>query len=971
MLFVPGFPKHRARGLHGGGGTGLSVISPAFNAERTLARAIASVRFPQTAHEIIIVDDGSSDATNEIAHRLAERNRRLKVVRQDNRGVAAARNAAIREARGEWLLFLDSDDSLFPNAEQAFARAIAHHPDADVIVARAAWIDRNGRRRPYPRGDLCDAKAALARHCGIAIHSAIVRTSLAVELGGFDERLSSSEDWDFWVRLARRGARFAMIDDVVAAYHARPHSLTRDVLPMAKNHLDVLARNYAPDPRIGDAEPAAEGDLAFHQLAFLLWSGARAVLTGDDPARLFALVAPHPDWDLDVDFTIQLIHDAITDYLCTTDGDLHGEWRGIRPGLERLLEHAFPGEAAARVRLSVLTGVKHRLHNGKPWSDEDDIGAGPLLARQIVRHGRALGWTLAHPRTSSDAAARIAASIAPTRWTLAHGQPWRSLAFWRGLAPTLTNLRGYGARRTGFDPGWAKTLAVHRLRAGLRDGLAAAMGATDEVVAAPGPRASVPTPKRPEAVADAKAWDTFFSEENPWRYDSAYETEKYALTLSLFPEKRPARALELACAEGHCTPAIADRVETLVASDISAQALARAKERVGPRANVSFAECDLFRDPLPAGPFDLVVCSEVLYYAADAATLSATAAKMAAALAPGGRIVLAHANLITDDPSTSGFDWGHAFGARAIGEAFASAPGLSLAHEIRTPLYRIQAFDKAAAAASPVIVARDITATIEPRLARDVMWDGAVMSRTEAMGRERALSVPVLMYHRIGAPASPGLAPYAVAPEDFTEQMRFLRRNGYWTPSLAQWREAMARCMPLPGRPVLITFDDGYRDFAETAWPILKRNALGASLFVVSERVGQAPDWDHDGGDEPLLGWDDLRALADEGVEIASHNARHVRLTRTPIDHAIADGAASREMIRERIGGAVEAIAYPFGGADPAVRAGLWACGYRLGFTARPGLAAISGDPMMIPRQIVARADTLHAFAQKLGLASA
>ncbi len=166
-----------------------------------------------------------------------------------------------------------------------------------------------------------------------------------------------------------------------------------------------------------------------------------------------------------------------------------------------------------------------------------------------------------------------------------------------------------------------------------------------------------------------KFWEDLFEKPDPWNYESAYEQIKYERTLSLLPDEPIARALELACAEGHFTRQLASRVTTLLAADISQRALDRARERCGHLDNVEFRRLDFFDDPLPGG-MDLIVCSEVLYYADDLVKLRRIAEKLRSALAPGGRILTAHAFIITDDPARTGFDWDHAFGAETIARVF-------------------------------------------------------------------------------------------------------------------------------------------------------------------------------------------------------------------------------------------------------------------------------------------------------------
>ena len=189
-------------------------------------------------------------------------------------------------------------------------------------------------------------------------------------------------------------------------------------------------------------------------------------------------------------------------------------------------------------------------------------------------------------------------------------------------------------------------------------------------------------------------WEDVFVIEDPWDYGcSDYESWKFEQTLSLLPGGQIKNALELACAEGHLTARLAPLVDNLVAVDISPTAIARARARCADLENVDFRVANLATDKLPAD-LDLILCSEVLFYLSFD-VLRRVAPTIAAALNPGGHLLLAHGNLITDDKTRTGFDWGHPFGATTIGKVFGALDELVLAQELRTPLFTVQLFRRA------------------------------------------------------------------------------------------------------------------------------------------------------------------------------------------------------------------------------------------------------------------------------------
>jgi peptidoglycan/xylan/chitin deacetylase (PgdA/CDA1 family) len=170
----------------------------------------------------------------------------------------------------------------------------------------------------------------------------------------------------------------------------------------------------------------------------------------------------------------------------------------------------------------------------------------------------------------------------------------------------------------------------------------------------------------------------------------------------------------------------------------------------------------------------------------------------------------------------------------------------------------------------------------------------------------------------------------------------------------------------LPGRAIILTFDDGYVDFADNAWPILQHHSMGATLFVVTDKVGGVADWD--GVETPLLDWQALARLREQGLEIGAHGASHTRLTRAPISVAATEGKRARAALNEHLGVADPAFCYPHGGGDAGVRAAIRTSGFTIGLSATPGVSNLSSDIMALPRIEVDAGMSLETFARRLGI---
>jgi glycosyltransferase involved in cell wall biosynthesis len=188
----------------------ISVVIPARNAGETLADTLdALVAQTHPAWEAIVIDDGSTDSTAQIARDYAGRDERIQTLSQPASGMGGARNTGLGRARFEWLLFLDSDDWITPPALATFAAAAEADDGIDAVYSRWARVAPGGRIVEEPATvDAVDFFPVAARFCPIPIHACVVRRRLVQELGGFDDRQRLCADWDLWQRLARAGARF-------------------------------------------------------------------------------------------------------------------------------------------------------------------------------------------------------------------------------------------------------------------------------------------------------------------------------------------------------------------------------------------------------------------------------------------------------------------------------------------------------------------------------------------------------------------------------------------------------------------------------------------------------------------------------------------------------------------------------------------------------------------------------------------
>lgn len=230
--------------------------------------------------------------------------------------------------------------------------------------------------------------------------------------------------------------------------------------------------------------------------------------------------------------------------------------------------------------------------------------------------------------------------------------------------------------------------------------------------------------------------------------------------------------------------------------------------------------------------------------------------------------------------------------------------------------------------------------------------------------------VSILMYHQVGhfSPMRAHRANYCQVRR-FAAQMAWLHYWRYPVLSLDEVLAAQAGAQPLPARAVALTFDDGYQNFLEHAWPVLRRYGFPATLYVISDWLGRQTDWFRADPGRPLaqlLSADEVRALHRQGVVIGSHSATHPRLAMLTEDAQCAELARSKAQIEALLDAPVRHLCYPFGSFNVTTVALAERLGYVSATTCLRGAMTLDDHPLVLPRKAISYGDNLAGFVWKL-----
>lgn len=243
-----------------------------------------------------------------------------------------------------------------------------------------------------------------------------------------------------------------------------------------------------------------------------------------------------------------------------------------------------------------------------------------------------------------------------------------------------------------------------------------------------------------------------------------------------------------------------------------------------------------------------------------------------------------------------------------------------------------------------------------------ILMAGSIVQAQEGDGTLRRIRVPILMYHYVSSPpedADDIRIDLTVEPDMFRAHLQYLSDEGYNTITLDEVYDALMVGAPLPPKPVVLTFDDGYRDHYEHVFPALLEKGFTGTFFVITGKA--------DAGDPVYITWSQIQEMAAAGMQMEPHTKHHLSLHERERNFLIFEMLGSRESLGAHTGADTRMFSYPAGRYDELTLEIAREIGFRLAVTTRPGMDHATTDRLELARVRVNGDTNVSGLAYLLG----
>ncbi|MEM7028478.1 MAG: glycosyltransferase [Chloroflexota bacterium] len=936
----------------------VSVIIPAYNAAKTIGETLESVSRQQFQDwEAIVINDGSTDETVDIVQHFIDQDHRFRLIAQENQGVAGARNAGIAVAKHERLLFLDADDWLLPPCLAQLTAILTQDPTLDAAYGgwtRVSTVSDIGQ--PIFAPPPMQLFESFARYCAFAIHACLFRRSLALDISGFDTQYTICDDWDFWQRLVRVGAKFASVSEALVGYRIRPESLSLvDGPALLKESLQIIDQGHRPDLRLNN--PALIYEAGVHrsklpeaQMVATCWAAGLMLGSHQNPDQLLTLLSGATSFD----FRAEDLADAIfRAALLPGTYPISGWdtlWDTVEPDLVQFLSKLEEKAQASglttvvRRRLESLV-LQNRQNNfpveiGQTYGIQLD-GSHPIVDVQapstserlhcrIAMQDQWVGW-LELPVCDGYVKAEVLADAISSKFAWQILEIFLKERCYPGLHIEST---------TGAPSLWYGSIKIaDNLQSAEPDYLwAQAFGQVGWLMFL-------------QEVWGQPDWPSshFYDVSAVETPPATWQSANVPLTLELgddFPDLFNLQGQQ------DITVAVGGATLGQITLPLPNNCLTAHQLQIAITQKTQFELCRLaVREGVLGQPVtrDQSLRQRLAARAKQRLQHKSTTFKTNGLGVILGQSYVAYSPInqarYTCLPAALSEDLIAA--ARSAGEPVTQS--MPVGDQDRIDSVR---FD-------PEFIKVDANVNPGSEKYRSQVKDAL---KLQATSQSEVSSLPILCYDRItlSDDENPSaMSRYFVDFAAFKDQLQYLQDAGFYSISLADWQQSMAKKIPLPGRPLLITFDYLDTNFRSLLWPVLLERGFSAMAFPSIEDIQDTA---------VNVGWETLQQLYQEGLVIGARGVTPYPLTGLSTEEVVRELAQSRLKLQQALGIKIDAFAYPYGDVDAVVQNLVGGCGFTVGVTHDPRQSTWDDTLLSLPRLRIERADTIVSFSQKLEL---
>jgi len=863
---------------------------------------------------------------------------------------------------------------------EKMTKAAMHHPECHLILCNWERLTTDGKtiKEIGPNWAAVDAFNLFAVTCAFCIHSCMVRKSEVTKAGKFDQSLTTCEDWDLWQRIARTGAKFTLITDSLAVYMMRSASASNKGIQLFKDGMIVVQRGHSRDSRVKEPDEkyingTSTPDLQNTINGLFTWSAGLIFGSGDDPSKLIEHLPVREKIFFDIPaFTGDFFKAAIL-----PTGSSFEIW-------ERLYKKNFEVLKSFLQKLEDLTStpefVKRSLgsfeklfFNIADFSSSKIIGStlGTLIdITQEIKHltaekhiekviikikaGKKVFGNIELPVINGFVHKYVIKDAA------AENYAWQILGefFKENIYKKLSLIRliGLKIRTSQYKQNIRKNSINYFEKLHNFIGWTIFLQETFNKHYWISKRFYLP-------VRQLKFIQTIIQKNDPVIIEIGNEIPNIRLLkdeitliitaggnacakIKINKRKKFLNSQEI---RSIIIKELGYELCKIIVREILLEEELKEKISLNKRIRFKYKKATEHLSPETHAFKSYDIPNEIKKITVDGEKAA---------------IIPRRNSLFSDDssarfallPTDTGIDSSEYYNTdgKKI-KAFKNdweRKTLNKSDELKYLLY------------SPNVITAE-----EPGLILDTNRSQSTKPQKNTLrkltGNTRDL--PVLMYHRVAPSGSDLMNPYRITPVEFENQMQYLYKKGYYTVSFEEWYTSVKLNMPLPGKAVILTFDDGYLDFYNNAFPILSKYSFSAYNFVVTDLVDKVNSWDRKlSAGIPLMTWEHIHELNEKGIKFGSHTSNHKPLTALNPEQLACQFLNSLNILKDHLGSHINSIAYPYGDYDPVVKHLAGACGFTFALTCEDGKCNKFSELLALPRIEISGLDSFESFIQKV-----